>query len=144
MTSIYSAKLLVFSGATAIAFSSLLGLAMLVPLQKGGQKFGRGLNFKQIGAAHLDWIMLGLMQGLAGGMIYLFGVTPGSAAVWAMLFGGWINPLPYVFRAFGINAFAFEGSLVQRSASALGLVSSLAIIFSWLCILGASFTQLSG
>jgi hypothetical protein len=133
--SLLATQMLVFSGAAAIAFSSLLGLAMLVPLQGWGQKFGRGLNMKQIGAAHLDLIMLGLMQGLAGGMIGVFSLDVPAAAVWAMIFGAWANPAPYVFRAFGVNAFAFGGGPVQRAAAALGLTSSLAILSAWTVIL---------
>jgi hypothetical protein len=45
-----------------------------------------------------------------------------------MVFGGWINPLAYVFRAFGVNAFQFSGGLLQRFAAALGGVSSAAIV----------------
>jgi hypothetical protein len=135
VTSISAAKVLVFSGAAAIFFSSLLGLAMLIPLQPWAQKLGRGVNFKQIGAAHLDWIMLGLMQGLAGGMIVLFGVSLAPLAIWAMVFGAWANPLPYVFRAFGVNAFVFGGGLLQRAASVLGLTSSLCILYAWFVIL---------
>lgn len=138
MTSLLMAKLLVFSGALAVAFSSVLGLAMLVPLQSWGRRLGKGMNFKQIGAAHLDWIMLGLMQGLAGGLIALFGLDAAPAAVWAMIFGAWANPLPYVFRAFGVNAFAFGGGPVQRAAAALGLMSSLTILFAWSVILSGA------
>ena len=140
MTSILAAKLLVFSGASAIAFSSLLGLAMLIPLQSWGHRFGKGMNFKQVGAAHLDWIMLGLMQGLAGGLIALFSLDVTTAAVWAMIFGAWANPLPYVFRAFGVNAFAFAGGPVQRAAAGLGLTSSLAILYAWSVILSGALT----
>jgi hypothetical protein len=130
-----AAKILVFSGAAAIVFSSLLGMAMLIPLQPWAKKRGSGINFKQIGAAHLDWIMLGLMQGLAGGVIALFGASAAPFVVWAMVFGAWANPLPYVFRAFGVNAFAFDGGLLQRTAAILGLTSSLAILYAWFVIL---------
>jgi hypothetical protein len=135
VSSIIAAKILAFSGAAAIVFSSLLGLLMLIPLQPWAQKLGRGINHKQIGAAHLDWIMLGLMQGMAGGVIALFAVSAAPFAVWAMVFGAWANPLPYVFRAFGVNAFAFDGGLLQRAAAALGLTSSLAILYAWFVIL---------
>ncbi len=138
MTSIESAKLLLFSGCAAVLFSSLLGALMLIPLQAHEPKQKSGINFKHIGAAHIDWIMLGLMQGMAGALIWVFSL---DIAIWAlvlMIFGGWANPVPYVFRAFGINAFQFRGNLIQRSAAALGGASSLAIIVSWSVILLAA------
>ncbi len=130
-----TAKLLMFSGATAILFSSLLGFGMRQPLQSKKPKTGRGVNFKQIGAAHLDWIMLGLMQGLAGALIWAFGLNPPLWAAVALIFGGWANPLPYVFRAFGVDAFVWGGDFVQRSAAALGLLSSLSIVAGWSVLL---------
>ncbi len=130
-------KLLIFSGAASMLFSTMLGFLMLVPMQPWGRQWLKGMNFKQVGAAHLDWLMLGLMQGLAGGLVLVFTVAPEPAAVWAMVLGGWLNPLAYVFRAFGVNAFAFEGRATQRWAAALGLGSSLAIAYAWLSILAA-------
>jgi len=132
-----AAKLLFFSGAASMLFSTFLGFVMLVPMQPWGRHLLNGMNFKQFGAAHLDWLMLGLMQGLAGGLVTVFAVAPEPLAVWAMMLGGWLNPLAYVFRAFGVNAFAFEGRATQRFAAALGLGSSLAIAFAWVSILAA-------
>lgn len=140
MIPLEAARILVFSGALAILVSSLLGFAMLIPLQPWGQKLTKGMNFKQLMSAHLDWIMLGLMQALAGGVIVLFGLSPSAWVVWFMVAGGWLNPLPYVFRAFGINAFAFAGSMTQRAASALGGISSTMIVAAWFMILTAAWT----
>lgn len=139
MEMIVATQLLVFSGALAILVSSLLGFAMLIPMQPWGRKWVKGLNFRQIGAAHLDWIMLGLMQGLAGGVILLFGLNPSSWSVWAMVVGAWLNPLAYVFRAFGVDAFSFAGAPQQRAAAALGGASSTAIAFAWFAILSAAW-----
>ena len=130
-----AAKLLLFSGAASMLFSTFLGFLMLVPMQPWGRQLLKGMNFKQFGAAHLDWLMLGLMQGLAGGLVVVFAVDPAPSAVWAMVLGGWLNPLAYVFRAFGVNAFAFDGSATQRLAAALGLGSSVAIAYAWVSIL---------
>ncbi len=132
---IESAKILLFSGGAAILFSSLIGFLMLIPLQAHENKSTSRINLKHIGAAHLDWIMLGLMQGLAGGLILLFELAPPLWIVFLMVFGGWANPLPYVFRAFGINAFRFSGGAVQRLAAALGGLSSLSIVTAWLVLL---------
>lgn len=112
MTTIEATRILIFSGGLAILMSSLMGVAMLIPMQSWGQKLIKNINYKQLGAAHLDWLMLGLMQGLAGGAIAAFELSPSFTIVWALVFGGWANPLPYVFRAFGVNAFAFEGGMI--------------------------------
>lgn len=130
-----SVKLLVFSGSLAVLFSSLLGVLMLIPLQAHQSKKQSNFNFKHMGAAHLDWIMLGFCQGLAAVLIWAFGLSVELWVVILMVFGGWANPLPYVFRAFGINAFQFSGSLLQRCAAMLGGLSSLAIVVSWAVLL---------
>ncbi|HEV7342463.1 MAG TPA: hypothetical protein VGN68_12575 [Sphingopyxis sp.] len=137
MDTIEIAKLLLFSGAASMLFSTFLGFLMLVPMQPWGRQLLQGMNFKQFGAAHLDWLMLGLMQGLAGGLVIVFAVEPAPSAVWAMILGGWLNPLAYVFRAFGVNAFAFGGGATQRLAATLGLGSSVAIAYAWVAILSA-------
>ncbi|WP_428264737.1 hypothetical protein [Haliangium sp.] len=135
-----AARLLLFSGGLAIFFSSLLGVAMLVPMQPWGQRLVAKAKLKPIGAAHLDWIVLALMQGLAAGVIVGFDLSVSPWAAWALVFGGWANPLPYVFRAFGVNAFAFAGPLHQRLAAALGGLSSAAILYGWAVILTGAWT----
>ena len=120
-------------------FSTLLGVAMLIPMQPWGRHLAKGLNYRQIGAAHLDWIMLGLMQALAAGLIVLFALNPATWVVWAMILGGWLNPLPYVFRAFGVDAFAMAGGPLQRFAAGLGAVSAPLIVVSWDVLLHAAW-----
>ncbi|MCU0882365.1 MAG: hypothetical protein MUF14_06830 [Hyphomonadaceae bacterium] len=112
---------------------------MLIPLQPWGKKAFRGVNFKQLLAAHLDWVMLGLMQGLAAGLIAVFLLSPSALIVALMILGGWLNPLPYLFRAFGINAFALTGSLTQRVAASLGGISSTMIILAWTALLASAW-----
>lgn len=143
MESAEATKLLVFSGGLSILFASLLGAAMLIPLQPWGQRLAKGMNFKQLTAAHLDWIMLGLMQGLAGALIFAFALTPSILTVWAMVLGGWMNPLPYLFRAFGINAFSLSGPPLQRIAASLGGLSSTFILVAWTILLLSAWRQWS-
>jgi hypothetical protein len=47
---------------------------------------------------------------------------------------GWINPIPYVLRALGTNAFVFAGRYRQRIAAAASAVSSLALTGAWITI----------
>ena len=139
MEPLESARLLVFSGAAAILFSSIMGFAMLIPLQPWGRAFMKGLNYKQIGAAHLDWIILGLMQGLGAGVVMAFALKLPIWPVAALIAGGWLNPLPYLFRGFGLNAFEFAGGIAQRAAAGLGLLSSIAIVYAWIVILSSAW-----
>lgn len=124
-------KMLLFSGSLSVFFAILLGFAMLIPLQPWGRKWTKGINMKQFGAAHLDWIMLGLMQAAGALLIMVFTLKPASWLVWALVAGGWLNPLPYVFRAIGINAFAFAGGMLQRATAALGGISATLILVAW-------------
>lgn len=133
-----SARLLIFSGSASMFFATLVGVAMLVPMQPWGRKYAKGLNFRQIGMAHLDWIMLGLMQGLAAGLIVAFALAPATWVIWAMILGGWLNPLAYVFRAFGVDAFSLAGGPLQRLAAGLGGFSSALIVVSWAVLLRAA------
>lgn len=127
-----AARALVLSGSGAMFFACLLGVVMLVPMQRSGQRpTARGA----ITSAHLDWIMLGLMEGLAAGLCVLFELQPPAWVIVAMIFGAWANPLPYLFRAFGVDAFRFAGGPVQRLGASLGALSSLALIGSWTALL---------
>lgn len=139
MDILFAAQILIFSGGCAILLSSSIGFMMLIPMQPWGRKWVKGINFRQIGAAHLDWIMLGLMQGLAGGLVLLFQLSPPCWSVTAMIAGAWINPLSYVFRAFGVDAFSFAGDRLQRIAAVVGGVSATAIAVSWFVFLNAAW-----
>lgn len=122
--------LLVLSGEMAILWSSLLSGIMSNPLRPNGAKQGKGANYKQIGSTDLDWIMLGLIQGLAAGLNLAFGLDPAPCLVGPMIFSRLLVPLPDVFRAFGINLLVLVDSSVQRMAAALGGISSLSIVVS--------------
>lgn len=132
MTPLEAARFLALSGSIAIFFSAWVGVMMLFPRrERPADPDRRPVNMKQIGAAHLDWIMLGLMQALAGMLLWLFDTTPIALSVWLIAFGGWVNPLSYVFRAFGINAFVYGGGPLQKVGAVVGGLSSLSIIAGW-------------
>lgn len=137
MDSQFAIKILLMSAACAMVFSSLIGVGMLFII-KGISESGAPpkINLRQIGAAHLDWIMLALMLGLAAAFIYFFELsTVPLFAIAALVFGAWVNPLSYVFRAFGVNAFVFAGGPVQRISAALGGISSTGIIIAWVMLI---------
>jgi len=140
METLVAAKLLVISGCLAIFSSSIMGALMAVPMQNPKLLASKTLNFKQIGAAHIDWIMLGLMSAATGVLVTLFELTLWEPVVWAMVFGAWANPLPYLWRGFGVNAFVFAGGLLQRVTTAMGIISAAAIIYAWSSIFYAIYT----
>ena len=128
-------KLLTFNAGLQILFSSLFGVVMLVPMQPWGKALRAKIPAKASLAAHLDWIMLGLAQGVAAVGISAFGSPEGLVAPTLLIFGGWVNPTPYLFRGFGVNAFVLGGGRLQVLASSLAGLSSLAIIAAWSLLL---------
>jgi surface polysaccharide O-acyltransferase-like enzyme len=86
-------------------------------------------RLKQLGKAHIDWILLGLMSVAAGTLAWLHNLHP--AFIVLMLFGAWTNPLPYVFRGYEIDAFHFAGGISQRSSSAFAAVSVAVVLIGW-------------
>lgn len=141
MQSVEAVRLLTFSGTFAILFSSAFGFVMLIPLQPWGKEMLKKVNWKQIGHAHLDWIILGLMQGLVGGLIAVFELNPPQLAVWAVVVGGWMNALPYLFRGLGINAFSLSGGFFQITTALMGLFSSCAIVYGLYVIIDQAWSM---
>ena len=134
MTALQASQLWLMSGALAIVFSCLLGFAMLTLVKRVSEGNPiKSINLRQLGAAHLDWLMLSFMLALASGFVQAFALDEVPRwAVLALVFGAWVNPLSYLFRAFGVNAFVFAGGPLQRLSSALGGISASAIVAGWL------------
>lgn len=128
-------RLLALNAGAQILFASLLGWLMVAARQPWACEPASSLRSKAMTAAHLDWMVLGFMQGLAAFMLDRW-PTPGDAvAAGLLVYGGWINPLAYVFRALGIDAFSFAGGPGQRLAAFFLGTSSLAITAAWLLLL---------
>jgi hypothetical protein len=126
----HAVQLLSWNAGAQIAFASFLGWAMLVPHQPWGRRWKR-LHSRDVTAAHLDWMMLAFMQ---FGASYALANRPLAHGEWiagALIAGGWLNPVPYALRAFGINAFAFAGDWKQRTSAAISGISSLLITGAW-------------
>jgi hypothetical protein len=128
------AALLAFNAALQILVSSLLGVLMLVPMQPWGRALRSRVNAKALLATHLDWLMLAFMQLGASFIFSRWPATAGDGPAWMLVFGGWINPLPYLVRGFGIDAFVFAGPPVQRTAALIAAASVAMIIAAWVII----------
>lgn len=79
-------------------------------------------------AAHVDWIMLALVEVAVASGILLFEVRGALAPASLIIIGGWINPVPYLARGFGINAFVIAGGRLQRGLAAIGAASVITLI----------------
>jgi len=127
---------LLVSAAAEMLVASLLGYAMLIPMQPWGQRLGvRWPPPRVLMSIHLDFVMLSLMQfGAAAGIHALPGPRDGLAAA-LLAVSGWLNVTPYLWRAAGVNAFVLAGGALQRAAALLSLVGTLALVTGWLVLL---------
>jgi hypothetical protein len=131
------------NGSAQILVSSLLGVFMLVPLQPWAKGRPR-VNAKALLAVHLDLLMLAFMQFAAAFVLGRWPLARGHIVAWLLVFGGWVNPSPYLFRGFGINAFVLGGPWPQRLAAGLGGLSVLAILTAWTMVVAALSQRLQG
>ncbi len=129
------ATVLAFNAGLQILVSSLFGVLMLVPMQPWGRALRARMNAKALLATHLDWLMLAFMQLGASFIFAQWPATASSRVAWLLVFGGWVNPLPYLLRGFGIDAFVLAGPPVQRVAALIAGTSVAAIIAAWTLIL---------
>ncbi len=143
------ARLLALNAGAQIAFSSLLGWAMVVARQPWmrdrasmeERDHARTLRHKAMTAAHLDWVMLAFMQGVAAFLLDRWPISSGATIAVLLVYGGWVNPVAYVFRALGVDAFAFAGGIGQRAAAAFAGSSSVAIVVAWIWMLSAQLAR---
>ncbi len=137
MTFELASRLMLMSAALSITFSSLMGFGMLlITKQLHDNPSSVKVNLRQLGAAHLDWLMLSFMLGIAVMFMHVFELK--SIDRWipiVLIAGSWINPVSYVFRAFGVNSFVFAGGLTQRLSAALGGISSVMIVAAWVALI---------
>lgn len=123
-----AARLLVTSGFLQVAVSALLGLWMLARMQPWMRAGRPRAGLKDIGAAHVDLILLGLLEIAAAWALEAFAIDEAGWIAGVLVIGGWLNPVPYVARGFGVNAFVLSGGVVQRGFALLGLASSLCLL----------------
>jgi hypothetical protein len=98
---------------------------------------GRRSGARDLVAAHLDWIALGLVQVAVASSIERFGIQSALPPAVLVVTGGWLNPIPYAARGLGVNAFVFGGSRGQRALAVLAAVSAtlLTVGLAWVAIM---------
>jgi hypothetical protein len=127
-------RTLLCNAAAQIFVACLLGWAMLIPMQPWGAALRKKGASRALLAAHLDWILLALTQCAAAMMHQVFGLRHLTLLTAVLIVGGWLNPVPYLLRAFGVDAFVFAGRWPQRLAAGIAGVSALALTLAWASI----------
>ena len=115
------AKLLVVNALAQITFSAWFGGWVLYRLHVAGRRNGA----RDLIAAHLDWIVLGLVQVAVAHAIDVLSIESSSIPAVMIAIAGWLNPVPYLARGAGVNAFVFGGGAGQRVLAAISAVSAL-------------------
>lgn len=125
-------RLLACSGALELAASCVLGVGMLALMQPWATALARrGPKLRDLGGMHLDLLMLAFVQIAAALLVRSFELSLSLPAAVVLMTGCWLNPVPYLVRGFGINAFALGGSRAQRFWALLGLASVVALLVGW-------------
>lgn len=115
-----------------IFVACLLGWVMLLPMQPWGKRLKETLpTMRAMLSAHLDFILLALTQLLVAFVATRVELSHPRVIFGLLVFGGWVNPLPYLFRGKGVDAFVMAGGARQRLASALSGTSSAALTVAW-------------
>lgn len=128
----HQVKALVVSGAVEILVSCLLGLVMLIMMQPWGAGLARrGPKLRDLGSVHLDLLMLAFLQFAAAFLLHGFGLSIHPALLGMLMAGCWLNPMPYLARGYGINAFVLGGPPRQVALALVGLASVVALTVSW-------------
>jgi len=129
------ARVLIVNAGLQVFASSILGFVMLLPMQPWSPAlFQRIPSRKALMPIHLDLYMLAFMQALAAlGLIHVGVPELAWLATAFLVFGGWANTLPYVFRIFKINAFVLGpgGGARQWIAASISGISSTVIVLAW-------------
>jgi hypothetical protein len=124
-------RALLISASAELLVSCALGLYMLVLMQRWGKGLQPArLNPKLLLAVHIDWLMLALLQ---TGIAAIFALSAHELPwhiVALFIFGGWMNALPYLFKAFGVDAMRLEGAPLQIFAALLGALSVAALLYA--------------
>ena len=126
---------LLVSAALEILVSSLLGYVMLLPMQPWGQALrARMPPTGKLMSVHLDLIMLALMQFAAVVGMREFPSSHDALVAMLLVASGWCNVTPYVWRMFGVNAFALGGGPLQIFAALTSFVGTVALTGGWIIL----------
>jgi hypothetical protein len=128
---------LVRSALLQILWTSLLGWMMTIAHQPWGGAFVK-LRSRDVAMAHVDWIMLSLVQ-IATAYILTLKVVPEALLLARLIaFSGWYAPTVYMLRAWGINGFRLDGrKAIDTVVGLLGFTGTAAFTYAWCQIVRA-------
>ena len=122
-----------------ILWTSILGWGMILAHQPWGGSLVR-LRSRHVTIAHVDWIMLALLQIAAAYILSLRQVPDAYLMAQLISFSGWVAPLTYIAQAWGINGFRLDGRrLVDTVVGLLGFASTSSFTYAWVKIVMAWF-----
>jgi hypothetical protein len=137
---------LLFNASLQIFVSTLLGFVMLVPMQPWGKGIKESLpDMHSMLAVHIDWYMLAFMEFAVAFLFHMYPPLESKFVARLFMYGGWINPLAYFFRGFGINAFVLDikgAGLAQNLASLFCLSSSVSVLVAWILLLSSFYSKI--
>lgn len=117
------------SGLLEILVGCLLGWLMLIPKQPWGKTLSRFVrDWKKLGGAHLDFLLLGMLQIALAEVSMLVDVPLPPWVCAVAIASAWLNVLPYLIAAVArIDPFVLGGPLSQVVAAAISAASSTSL-----------------
>jgi hypothetical protein len=131
---------LMLSAVMQVLFTTLLGWLMLIPHQVwgNGSAFAVRLRSRDVTMAHVDWVMLALLQFAASYAMSLKSPQQAFIVSRCLVFNGWVAPAVYLAKAWGINGFRLDGKRgVDTLIGLAGLVGVVAFTYGWAQIVRA-------
>lgn len=143
-TTLSPTDLLLSSFLLQILFTTLLGWLMLVPHQPWAKDnaLAKKLRSTHVTSAHVDWVILALMQAGAAVVLERVRMPLADARLVArcLVYSGWAAPTTYFFKAFGINGFRFDGRpTLQSLVGLVGFTATSVHTYAWIMIVRAWF-----
>ena len=133
-----TARVLACSGVLELLASCVLGVGILALMQPWGSDWARrGPKLHDLGRMHLDLLMLALVQVMTALLVRGFELLLDSTLAALLIAGSWLNPVPYLVRGLGLNAFVWAGRPAQKFWAGLGLASVVALMVALAGLLGA-------
>lgn len=126
------ARILIANALVQITFTAWFGGWLLYRLHLAKRRSG----MRDLVAAHVDWVILGLVQVAVAYASNSCGAHDVTLPAALLAVAGWLNPVPYLARGAGVNAFEFGGSRLQRVLAAVGAMSvvCLTLGLTWITI----------
>lgn len=137
-----ASELLIASFLLQILFTTLLGWLMLLTHQPWAKDNAlvKRLRSKDVTSAHVDWVILALLQAASAVVLERVRVPDPRTVAWCLVYSSWAAPLTYFFKAFGINGFRATGKPNFESLVGLvGFAATSSFTYAWVMVVKAWF-----